>query len=161
VPEVSPLPYRFQITSFADQRPPATDIRTDRAFHQDVFLRALGEKLQYNVFWSTPASLKLALTHYKFSNFKKDYTLSMNVHMQAKSGQGKLLVDEGFSCVVDYFEDPTAIMTRLEQLGEDPQAFTTKGWRDRIHKQMLKQCVESLVASFGQAVVRGTPPQGE
>jgi hypothetical protein len=160
-PEVSPLPYRFQIVSFADQRPAATDVRQNAVFQQDVFLRALQEKLRYNLFGATPASLKLALTHYAFSHFKKDYTLSMGMHMQAKSSSGKIMVDEGFSCVVDHFEDPTAIITRLEQLGENPQAFTTAGWQARIRKQMLRKCADTLVASFGQAVIRGTPAQGE
>ena len=161
-PQVTPIPYFFQITGFEDARPPVQDIsQINTRFNQERFLRQLQGEMQYSLFGGKPGKLHMKLKSYEITSFKTDYTLSMVMHMKATSDLNKTLVDEDFSCVVDHHGNIIDYVDMVKEVKDNPSIVSKAGWSRKVEQRMVTGCVKELVANFSYAVVRGTPSQGE
>ncbi|MDD9912709.1 MAG: hypothetical protein OXR68_02225 [Alphaproteobacteria bacterium] len=153
----APLPYRFQITSFTDER----ELKADTLpFHQEDFLYLLQNKMAYGLFSNTPARLRLKLHRYQFSHFQQDFTLSMAIHMEALSNLDKELINKEITCTVDHFGGVADVVEFAKNAHKQPEIFTKEGWQARIEKELLDECVQQIVTNFSREVVRSTPVKG-
>ncbi len=155
-----PIPYQFQMVGFDDTRSYEEYDYKQLPFKQEDFLRQLYDNLRYNRFGSSTGTLRLKLTHYDMTQFKRDFSMSMGLHMLAKSSLGKILVDEEFSCSVDHYGSIVDYVDMAKELPDNPYLFTKGGWQVKVSDTLMRECVERIAIDFARAVIRGTPAQG-
>ncbi|MFZ2620214.1 MAG: hypothetical protein WAX89_05010 [Alphaproteobacteria bacterium] len=151
-----PMAYQFRITKFADARPATDDVRGQLLFPQEHFLRAVQQNLRANIFDSRPAKLRLKVTHYAFTSYNRDYTMSMAVKMHGVSDLEKDVVNQEFTCAIDKFGSALDLKTLVEELPTNPNALTKEGWQARVEGELVKRCVNQMMLDFSRTVTRST-----
>lgn len=99
----------------------------------------------------------MELTHYKLTEFERDFTLSMEVKMTATTDLGKKILAESFTCTRDKHRHPKDLVKIAQDTWKYKTAapLTQEGWREEITRLMVANCAENVAEQFSQSVING------
>ena len=97
----------------------------------------------------------MALTHYKLTEFDRDFTLSMEMQLTATTDLGQEILNETFTCTRDKHRHPKDLIKMTKDAWDYQTAspFTKNGWKEEITRLMVANCAENVAQQFSQSVL--------
>jgi hypothetical protein len=154
--QLRPLPYRFTLGTFMDERTEAE--RQDprligQPFRPRNFVQALQTGLPASIFGSMEAKLHVQLKHYEVTRYKNSYALSIVANLQGEDIHGRPLVKETTACSQIGAEGfALADYATQVKAQKNLTALTAEGRAANMWQKLYNACVSELVTQYATAL---------
>ncbi len=149
-----PLPYRFFIASFVDERDEATFVDSaSYDFDQTLFLETIQKHLPYQIFGAADADLHIKLKEYHTTSFNKQYALSMALEMSAETHNGIKLAEKTMTCS-QTTKESFELHNMLLDVIADPANIQLNSHKNKIWETLFTKCVNTTIRNFSRALVQ-------